>query len=217
MRHARFHGLQAEKREVRMPVDESAADGFGKQIWLVSSTQNDGHGGLGVVCFGEVEVRNGWAGEVEVVDVAHDADHGGPRLNFAAPNTLPNRILTGPLLRRERAIDDNHVVAAAVVGSEVTAAEEGLADGGEITRGYVEVVRPMFVVMVALIGMRVTAEAGAIDGAADRRMVGRCDRPHPGHTAKGFDCLIEEESGARSIVAGRNTAAVDIDASDKQM
>ncbi len=151
------------------------------------------------------------------MDVADDADYGGPRLNIAAPNTLPNRILTGPLLGRERAIDDDHVVAAAVVGSEVTAAEEGLANHGEITRGHVEVIRPMFVVVVALIRMCVTAEAGAIDGAADRRMIGCCDGQHAGDTAKGFDCLVEEESGARSVVAGCNAAAVDIDAGEKQM
>ncbi len=78
--------------------------------------------------------------EVEVVDVANDADHGGPRLNIAAPNAFSDRILARPFLRGQRAIDDGYVVAAAVTGSEVAAAVEGLADSGEVSGRDVEVV-----------------------------------------------------------------------------
>ena len=81
---------------------------------------------------------------------------------------------------------------------EIASAIERLTDSREVSRRDVEVVRPVLVVMVALIGMRVTAETCAIDRAADRRMVGCRNGFNAGKTAEGLDGLGKEESGARS-------------------
>jgi len=70
---------------------------------------------------------------------------------------------------------------------------------------------------VTLIGMRITAEASAIDGSADRRVVGCRDGLDAGQAAKGFNGLIEEESGARPIVARHDAAAMDINAGEEQV
>jgi len=72
-------------------------------------------------------------------------------------------------------------------------------------------------VLAALLGMGVGAEAVAIDGAAERRMIGGGDRLDSGKRTQRSDELGEVEAGARCVVAGRDAGAVDVDTGHEQV
>src|SRR3984885_5531464 len=189
----------------------------GEQSGVAAGADHEDHGGLGMVGFGNVEIRTGSRLQTVTVGVTDNPDDSGPVLDYAGKDAAADGALTGPLTFCKSAIHDGDMTLAVVGTVEVAAFEQRLADGRKVARGHVIEVRVEGYVFLTLVGVRIGAEAVAIDGAAERRMSGSGNGCDARKVAQAPDELLKEEVGLCRVVAGCDAGAVDIDAGHEEM